>query len=112
MSSCDTSHAATLDIENTTMTERTPLLLVPANTYTAVSEEDSQEDTDVLFPIISKVVSVGALGVESRSLPVLGINLDSEDGLNLKEDDVSTLNGTAFHGGISKRKFWIIFTGS
>lgn len=111
MSSCDTSHAATLDIENTTMTERTPLLLAPANTYTSVSQEHSQEDSDVLFPIISKVVSASALGVESQPLPVLGIHLDSEDGLDLKEDDVSTLNGTAFHGGISKRKFWIIFTG-
>ncbi|KAI5843028.1 putative MFS transporter [Morchella snyderi] len=111
MSSCDTSHAATLDIENTTMTERTPLLLAPANTYKSATEEHCQEDSNVLFPIISKVVSVGALRVESQPLPVLGIHLDSEDRIDLKEDDVSTLNVTAFHGGISKQKFWIIFTG-
>lgn len=112
MSSYDNNEATDLVIGNTAMMERTPLLSVPENTYTSVSEQLHQ-DSGTLNPIVSQVVGVGALRVESQSLPVPGTCIHSgpDEGLDPKEGNVSTLNGTAFHGGISKKKFWIIFTG-
>lgn len=116
-------------MDNTSTTERTPLLTAPVNTRvpedprTSTTTRDN-DPADILhehesFPILSKAVSNVSFGIV-EIIPASSIRPDKHGDLRLKNDGskpresdrgVDHEGEISFHGGISKRRFWIIFAG-
>lgn len=117
--------------------ERTSLLTVTGSPYlrgiagVSIEQQSLRDDaTDILddddenFPVLSKATSNTPLGIEAEVIPALGnspgefgdYRLPPDDELRLrtvKEDieEDSQCSQISFHGGISKRSFWVIFSG-
>lgn len=124
------SHANFEGTDNRSTSERTPLLDVHVNTYLpGISQEHTTSRNGEwvgvphegeLFPTLRKVISNVPLAIEPQSIAALGGHPEGED-LGLKADDGSKIRDVAecidqggeigFHGGISRRKFWVIFAG-
>lgn len=119
-------------MDNTSTTERTPLLAAPVNTRvpgdpgtsTEPTTTRDNDPTDILhehesFPILSKAVSNVSFGIV-EIIPTSSIRPDKHGDLRLKNDGskpresdrgVDHEGEISFHGGISKGRFWIIFAG-
>lgn len=118
-------------MDSTSATERTSLLTAPVNTGVRGNSGVPIEQTtttdyesinifqgDESFPILSKAISNASFGIV-ETIPT-SIQPDGHGHLRLKNDGlkqrqsgsgVEDANETGFHGGISKKRFWIIFTG-
>lgn len=112
-------------MDNTSATERTALLAAPVNYGVSIGHTTTDhESTDIFhedesFPILSKAVSNASFGIVEiipnsiQSDEHGHLRLKKNDGLRQTETDrgVENPSETGFHGGISKKRFWIIFTG-
>lgn len=116
---------------NIRATEGTPLLAAPVSigvpgdfgTSTEPTTTRGYDATDIFhehesFPILGKVVSNVSCGI-IETTPT-SIHPDNPGDLRLKNDgsrpresdrSVDHAGEIGFHGGISKKRFWIIFTG-
>ncbi|KAL7271283.1 hypothetical protein RUND412_005976 [Rhizina undulata] len=115
------------------MTERTPLLATPINSYVLSISEAPDDQTTVrsdseistiiyeagdLSPIISKVNSNATLEIEGDALSSHpgrdgDFRLPKDSNLHLNPDEAGAKEGNefSFHGGITENQFWIIFAG-
>lgn len=107
---------------NIRATEGTPLLAAPVSTGVLGNSRTSTESTTTRgydatdtshehepFPILGKVVSNASCGI-IETTPT-SIHPDKPGDLRLKDDSVDHAGEISFHGGISKKRFWIIFAG-
>lgn len=120
-------------MDNTSATERTPLLTTCVNpavldilggsikqtTSTDYESAGISHDNES-FPVLGKAISNVSFGIAVETIPDLaghpddyGDSRQKHDSSGPRETDrgVDHSDETGFHGGISKRRFWIIFAG-
>jgi hypothetical protein len=111
-----------------TANEQTPLLAAPSTSYSSgssgalvpsLTSDDStavsDDEADDLRPSLTNISNNTPLSIDTVIIPTGSESLrnDPKDefGVKVVEEEAEDGGEFKFHGGITKKKFWIIFTG-
>ena len=132
MSSSSSYSSSNRSRDDEALSENTPLLLSSNRFHPPLHlQEDLANIRDIvgeggeqngLLPLLSRI-GVAPLGIEDEAIPPISCSPDENGETTLPRDDTlrcnaDPMNGEdegvgelGFRGGISKRQFWVVFTG-